>query len=236
MPGLSWKGLWDASINMPCLSIADKETMGQQYLVSEDGCQSINGYPQLFSRGDEVISNGMMWEVLPRQPTDNTTTTEVEVITPKITRRLLTKTRPIVVYTLEKSRILVWERMGIDSGTYHIYVYRNGDSVDDYIMHKTQLTTFVDIDIMNENEYYVFDENNDPITPLTGVFDGIPLSSTKHGRLSEDSMNIINAPGSNGVFLIDASKKKTGPFHVDHRGIVSLQGRILGDDDRLVLM
>lgn len=239
MTGLSWKGLWDASINMPYLANADDGNCGHQYIVSEDGSQSINGYPQLFSRGDQVISNGVTWEIIPADNkiacinslSSDATNMPLSAAQGKMIRRMLTSARPVVVYELPKSRVLVWEKLPIDSGTYHVYI---GD-----VCTRTNLTTYVDVDVLRKNDYYVFDANNDPfVAHRNSVIKstGIPLTANVYGMLTEDSKNIIDAPGSTGIFLITPDGQKTGPFLVEYGGHVNLQGRTLGTDDRLVLL
>ena len=61
---MSWRGTWDASLNIPLIPSASGNS-GDMYQCTIPGTQSINGYPQSFSSGEWIISNGTIWEIVP---------------------------------------------------------------------------------------------------------------------------------------------------------------------------
>lgn len=268
MPGIAWKGLWDASVNAPYLGVATESSCGHQYIVSVDGEQSINGYKQLFSKGDQVISNGVTWEVMKddRMPlqTDATTDAKTDVKTDiRGNLAVIINSRPIVVHNFGKSRIVTWEKKSTDSGIYRLYYRDRMNSGDDFINIQTLLTTYVDVDVLVDNEYLVFDVNNDPLKvdewrKPSSVSNGpsvhkdeidcrvaVPLTVSRdtfdRPFLDDSAMAIINAPGTKGVYILDVAPdddavQKIGPILVGDDGSIDWRGDSMYDLHQVWLM
>lgn len=62
---MTWRGTWNAQDNIPLIPAADPVNNGYMYQCTVTGTQSINGYPQAFSVGEWIISNGSIWEIVP---------------------------------------------------------------------------------------------------------------------------------------------------------------------------
>ncbi len=257
MPGIAWKGLWDASVNAPYLGVATQSSCGHQYIVAVDGEQSINGYKQLFSKGDQVISNGVTWEVMKDDKTMSTDTT-MKSIPLRDNLSVIINSRPIVVHNFGKSRIVTWEKKSTDSGIYRLYYRDRAKSGDDFVNIQTLLTTYVDVDVLVDNEYLVFDVNNDPLKvdewrkpSISSISDGldcrvaVPLTVSRdpfdRPFLDDSAMAIINAPGTKGVYILDVTPdddavQKIGPISVGDDGSIDWRGDSMYDLHQVWLM
>lgn len=232
---LTWKGTWDATLNFPQLSSASPDNNGWQFIVSSPGEQTINGFNQYFKTGEMIISNGQVWESVPRAVEELKVVNDLKTNDPDAAlsssqgyflRRILPYMRPTKVHNFGKSRVVIWSAYPGDSGKYHVYTDNGG-----YVV--VTGTSFVDVDGLSDDDdgYHVFDANNDPYKKDTGI--SLPVSDD--GTIDQSHRAIIGAPGSSGIYIIRRGAK-IGPLSIDGNGRVNLQGHKLDDENRLFLL